>query len=81
MTFLASPKTIIVLSRSKSSFFTPAKPEPSPVLLALGLDPARAKASLRFGLGRSTTSETIDRAAARVVRAVEAQSGRETGAA
>jgi cysteine desulfurase len=36
--------------------------EPSHVLTALGHDRARALASLRFGLGRHTTSDEIDRA-------------------
>ena len=37
---------------------------PSPVLLALGLPPARAREAVRFSLGRDTTAEEIDRAAA-----------------
>jgi cysteine desulfurase len=36
--------------------------EPSHVLMALGLQKDRALASLRFGLGRSTTAAEIDRA-------------------
>jgi hypothetical protein len=40
--------------------------EPSHVLVALGLDKPGALASLRFGLGRETTGEEIDRAAAHV---------------
>ncbi len=50
-----------------------ATPEPSPVLLALGRSPALAKASLRFGLGRSTTAEDVAQATSRVVEAVSAQ--------
>lgn len=38
--------------------------EPSPVMLALGLSPARAREALRFSLGRSTTAAEVDRAAA-----------------
>ena len=34
--------------------------EPSHVLTAIGLPPARARASLRFSLGRGTTAEDID---------------------
>jgi cysteine desulfurase len=34
--------------------------EPSHVLLALGLPAARARASIRFSLGRSNTAEQVD---------------------
>ena len=44
--------------------------EPSHVLLALGLTRERALASLRFGLGRSTTREDIDYAATKVAAVV-----------
>ena len=44
--------------------------EPSHVLLALGLTKERALASLRFGLGRSTTREDIDYAATKVADVV-----------
>jgi cysteine desulfurase len=44
--------------------------EPPYVLVALGLDPDLARASLRFGLGRSTTEEEIDYAAEKVARVV-----------
>jgi cysteine desulfurase len=37
-----------------------AQRQPSHVLTALGLDADRARASLRFGLGRGTTKEEID---------------------
>lgn len=37
---------------------------PSPVLLALGLPPERAREAVRFSLGRDTTAEEVDRAAA-----------------
>jgi cysteine desulfurase len=40
------------------------------VLLAMGLSPAQAQASLRFGLGRGTTTDDIDRAAAHVAAVV-----------
>ena len=45
--------------------------EPSHVLMALGVSKERALASLRFGIGRSTTVDDIDRAAAKVVEVVE----------
>jgi cysteine desulfurase len=44
--------------------------QPSHVLLALGLGEELAHATLRFGLGRSTTPEDIDRAADRVIEVV-----------
>ena len=44
--------------------------DPSHVLTALGLSTERALASLRFGLGRSTTLEDIDRAASHVADVV-----------
>jgi cysteine desulfurase len=47
--------------------------EPSHVLRAMGLPPERVQGSLRFSLGRSSTAEQIDRAAAAVVEAVERQ--------
>jgi len=43
---------------------------PSHVLIALGHDRARALASLRFGLGRPTTSEDIDHAVAHLAAVV-----------
>jgi cysteine desulfurase len=44
--------------------------EPSYVIRALGGSPDRAHASVRFGLGRSTTEEEIDFAVETVVKAV-----------
>ena len=41
--------------------------EPSEVLLAIGRGPNLARGSVRFGLGRSTTPEIIDRLADRLV--------------
>jgi cysteine desulfurase len=40
--------------------------EPSHVLVALGLSKERALASLRFGIGRTTTQDHVDYAAAKV---------------
>ena len=55
---------------SSGSACSSANPEPSHVLLAMGLDEDRARASLRFGLGRFTTREEIDLAAVAVTEAV-----------
>jgi cysteine desulfurase len=44
--------------------------EPSHVLMALGLSKQRALASLRFGIGRATTSDEIDYAASKVAEVV-----------
>jgi len=44
--------------------------EPSHVLVALGLSKDRALASLRFGIGRTTTQEEVDYAAAKVAEVV-----------
>ncbi len=46
-------------------------PEPSHVLLAMGLDEDLARSSLRFGLGRFTTTEEIDFAIDAVANAVK----------
>lgn len=53
--------------------------EPSPVLLAMGVDRDRAGSALRLTLGPGTTDEDIDRAAAAVIESVGALSGRQTG--
>lgn len=41
--------------------------EPSPVLLAMGLDEARVRGSIRFSLSRETTEEEVDAAARTVI--------------
>lgn len=46
-------------------------PEPSPVLLAMGLPPALAAASLRFSVGRQTTEEEVEHAVEHVVHEVD----------
>jgi cysteine desulfurase len=56
---------------SSGSACSSAHPEPSHVLRALGVDEALARASLRFGLGRFTTSDEVDRAALLVAEAVD----------
>ena len=50
---------------SSGSACSSTNPEPSHVLLAMGLAEDLARASLRFGLGRFTTAEEIDFAPAR----------------
>ena len=52
-----------------------ARPEPSHVLRALGRPGEQAQAALRFGLGRGTTLEEIDRAAELVIQHVGALRG------
>jgi cysteine desulfurase len=56
---------------SSGSACSSANPEPSHVLLAMGLDEDMARASLRFGLGRFTTADDVDFAARAVADAVE----------
>jgi cysteine desulfurase len=56
---------------SSGSACSAADPEPSHVLLAMGLSEELARASLRFGLGRFTTREEIDVAIDAVSGAVE----------
>ncbi len=56
---------------SSGSACTSATVEPSYVLRALGVPDALAHASIRFSIGRSTTSEDVDFAAQRVVATVE----------
>ena len=56
---------------SSGSACSSTNPEPSHVLLAMGLSEELARASLRFGLGRFTTAEEIDFAVQEVAGAVE----------
>ncbi len=55
---------------SSGSACTSADPEPSHVLRAMGRSDSLTRASLRFGLGRSTTADQIDRAITIVVETV-----------
>ena len=55
---------------SSGSACASAEPGPSYVLAALGIPPPLARASLRFGLGRGTRAEDVERAADCVVAAV-----------
>ncbi len=45
---------------STGSACTAGVPEPSHVLLAMGVDPVLARSSLRFSLGRSSTGDDVD---------------------
>lgn len=56
---------------SSGSACTSANPEPSYVLRALGIGDRRAHGSIRFGLGRFTTSEEVDYVAEEVVKSVQ----------
>ncbi|MBK5911620.1 IscS subfamily cysteine desulfurase [Rhodothalassium salexigens] len=51
---------------------------PSYVLRAIGLDEAATRASLRIGIGRFTTADEVDRAAATLVRTVQSLGGLDT---
>jgi cysteine desulfurase len=58
------------LALSTGSACTSATVEPSHVLRAIGVPEDLAHSAVRFGLGRSTTAEEIEYAAARVVQEV-----------
>lgn len=55
---------------SSGAACTSTNPEPSHVLLALGLNSDQAKASLRFGVGRFNTLSDVKSAAERIASAV-----------
>ena len=61
-----------IVALSSGSACTSAKIEPSHVLAALGLPEPLAYASLRFGLGRFTTAEEIDRVAVGTIETIRA---------
>jgi cysteine desulfurase len=48
------------IDRSTGSACAAGVPEPSHVLLAMGADPLRARSSLRFSLGHSSTRADVD---------------------
>jgi cysteine desulfurase len=58
------------VAASSGSACASAKPEPSHVLLNLGLSEEMARSSIRFGLGRFNTEEDVTRAAAAITVAV-----------
>ena len=55
---------------SSGAACTSANPEPSHVLLALGLSDEQARASIRFGLGRWNTEDEVDYLVEKVSRLV-----------
>ena len=59
------------LAVSSGSACSSASPAASHVLIALGLSKSLARGSLRFGLGRGTTTEEIEFAADRVIAEVD----------
>ena len=59
------------LAVSSGSACTSSHSEASPVLLAMGVSPSLARASLRLSVGRFTTSDDVDRAAQRIVEEVQ----------
>jgi cysteine desulfurase len=58
------------VAAATGSACTSSRPEPSPVLRAMGLSRGRASASLRLSVGRFTTEAEIDRAADRIIEEV-----------
>jgi cysteine desulfurase len=61
------------LAISSGSACSSANPEPSHVLMAMGLTSAEAKGSFRISLGVPTTTEEIDQAALIFIAAIEAE--------
>ena len=59
------------IALSSGSACSSATPEPSYVLAAMGLDPALARCSIRFGIGRFNTAEELNYVAERVINEVE----------
>ena len=58
------------LALSTGSACSSARPEPSHVLVALGLPDAAVRSSIRIGLGRTTTAGQVDLATEHIVAAV-----------
>ncbi len=64
---LASLRDVAV---SSGSACTSSRPEPSPVLVAMGVSKPLARSAIRVGLGRFTTEDEVVRAAARIAEEV-----------
>lgn len=62
-----------LLAISAGSACSSANPEPSHVLLAMGLSPEQAKGSFRISLGVPTTGEEVEEAARILIEAIEAE--------
>ena len=60
-----------LVALSSGSACTSAKPEPSHVIRALGVDEETAKGAVRIGLGRFNTDDEIESAADQIVHAVK----------
>jgi cysteine desulfurase len=78
VTFLAQSREALraIMGRvavSAGSACTTSQDEPSHVLQAIGLPEAECRTSLRFGLGRFTTAEEVDRALGEIAAALEKQ--------
>lgn len=67
------------LALSSGSACSSTRAEPSHVLRALGRSEAEARSALRFGLGRSTTRDEIERAADLLIRAVREEREKRSG--
>ncbi|MBK9104921.1 MAG: cysteine desulfurase [Saprospiraceae bacterium] len=61
------------LAISSGSACSSANPEPSHVLLAMGLRPVEAKGSFRISLGTPTTAGEVEQAARIMIEAIEAE--------
>jgi cysteine desulfurase len=59
------------LALSTGSACASARPEPSPVLRALGLPAERVREGFRIGLGRGTSEADVERAAEQIASAAE----------
>jgi len=65
---------------STGSACSAASPGPSHVLMALGLSPEQAHASVRFSLGEATTDGDVDAVIAAVPRVIESLRALDRGA-
>jgi len=68
------------VAHTTGSACSSARPEPSHVLVALGLPDAMVRSSIRIGLGRTTTTEQVDVAAEAIIAAVRSLRAARSGA-